>query len=978
MTLLEIERLNRRIAELLQSGGHPDAAPRLAEEFANICHAANLRLQQCESMIRANDRLQAIQLAESAPNLLDLIALLESPAAVEWRAFCQKNALPVAERIDARAVQVLNECYRQGISTDHPLYAAYRKATLTRNDTEALNALRSIARLNPSDANAAGELARMDAKVLAARVEHLATLLNGGDAAQVVGEIESIESFGFKTKPDGDIWRKAALVRCSVLIQEASKAQVAVQWKVTLSKIELVRRLQKELDLKLPAGELQQLAELEKWTQAEQEKDRLNREFAALLTELQRQIQKSEEKDTSARYVELPELRADYEALHKVWRALTDFTRPIPEDASAAFRKRSGLLEAEISRRMAVRRRAILAGAAAVLLIGAALIWLVLGQMKAHQFARDLRTSIAQRQTRVAEHLIDTARADKPLLHSGNVSAAVADTESFLAKEHSLLTNFNNSFTGLPTQLTGAADAAHVNAIARQLSETHAALNALSPDLKTENEPRVAQFDRQWQQYLAEAAGPVNEEFEQSVAAAEKLSARLDYRAPTETAAQLAALSGPVQKMNSYETDFKNIMPLRSDLLQRASAVQARFDAFHREWQKLEDGFASLKQARTFADYSGAISAMASSEFSSAPAAAAANNIRSLNPGEEIMLRSLLNATNPATWAFIKKGKSPTLMPEAVMPVEATLYLQLRDDPALNADHERYRFWLDSDGSRYQEWITSGTLDGSLGWKKIRAWTVEAGATHAVFSDHDYGFFNGQWKLSARETVSRLERLPQPADTAPFQKLDKVWTWIGEDRYNQPLLQVVDAVKKLSEGSPICRAYLICQFVKIMEFQPDDWGLTFCPSIRADVARIRSTVGGDISSGDWFVPSKIEAWSDKLDKVFSTEKTSSYQKEAEANLLLAQAAARDGLQFIGFAGLDGKPVFTTAQTPTEVWGYDAATKQPALVHDAALPLSPLFALPLSRAEYLARAGVDPASPIVADANALLPLFRANH
>src|SRR5262249_19839219 len=155
--------------------------------------------------------------------------------------------------------------------------------------------------------------------------------------------------------------------------------------------------------------ELQQLAELEKWTRAEQEKDRQNREFGALLNELQRQIQKSEEKDTSSRYVELPEMRADYEALHKVWRALTDFTRPIPEDATAAFRKRSGLLETEIARRMAVRRRTILAAATVALLIVAGLVWLVLGQMKARQFARDLKSAITDRQTRVAEHLLDTA-----------------------------------------------------------------------------------------------------------------------------------------------------------------------------------------------------------------------------------------------------------------------------------------------------------------------------------------------------------------------------------------------------------------------------------------------------------------------------------------------------------------------------------------------------------------------------------------
>ena len=137
MTLLEIERLIRRISEVLQPGGNPDAGSRAAEEFAAACQAANLRLQQCEAMIRANDRLQAIQLAETAPNLLDLLKLLEFSNATEWRAYCQRNSLPVAERIDSRAVQALNQCYAQGISTDHPLYAAFRKATLTRNDPEA-------------------------------------------------------------------------------------------------------------------------------------------------------------------------------------------------------------------------------------------------------------------------------------------------------------------------------------------------------------------------------------------------------------------------------------------------------------------------------------------------------------------------------------------------------------------------------------------------------------------------------------------------------------------------------------------------------------------------------------------------------------------------------------------------------------------------------------------------------------------------
>ena len=59
--------------------------------------------------------------------------------------------------------------------------------------------------------------------------------------------------------------------------------------------------------------------------------------------------------------------------------------------------------------------------------------------------------------------------------------------------------------------------------------------NALSPDLKTDNESRLNTFERQWQQFLSEAAVAVNKLFEQWVNNAEQQSLQLDYRAPIET-----------------------------------------------------------------------------------------------------------------------------------------------------------------------------------------------------------------------------------------------------------------------------------------------------------------------------------------------------------------------------------------------------------------------------------------------------------
>lgn len=976
MTLLETERLIRKMSELLQQGGNPDIAPKLAGDYAAACHAANLRLQQCEAMIKAGDRHQAIQLAETAPNLLDLITILEFRSADDWRGFCQQNALPAAERIDARSVHALNDCYAQGVTTDHPLYAAYRKAVLSRNDEEALQALQSITRLNPTDANASSELVRLDAKVFAARLEHLGGMLSSSEPALIVAAIEAIEAFGFKTQPDGETWRKAAIVRCGVLLEQATKLKTASQWMDALGKLDFIRRLQTELKLELSAADIKQLEILESWARGEQEKDRKNREFGTLLAELHYRVLQSEEKDTSARYVKLPELRDDYEALHKVWRSLTDFTRPIPEDATAAFRKRSALLDAEIARRTAIRRRTILVGSAVALVIGGVIVWFVLGQMKAREFAEQLHVAVSQRQARAAENLLERIRiSEKRLLSVGGVNAAVASAESFVTKERGLVANFEAAYAKLPTQLGGDPDAARVNAIADQLTSTRTALNALAPDLKTENEPRVTAFEKQWQQFLAEGGAVVNGLFEQWISNAERQCAQLDYRASIETAtAQIATLSGVMQKINDCETGFTNHVNLRSDLVQRAAAARAKFTTYDRELKKLDEGMAALTKARAISDYSSAINLMASSEFSSAPGASAATSIQSVGTSDEAALRSLLGATNAATWSFIKKGKPASLVPEIAMPAERAFLQRLSADPAVSASHQHYRLWLDRENTKSLEWITAGTFESSPGWKQIKAWTPSAAAASATFEDLDYGYFDGQWKLSPTQPIYRLEQVASLKEASAFGEIGLGKVWSGGSTYGKPALEILDAIKDSPEGSPVFRAYLFCCLVELMEFQPDAWGLSFCPSARAHAAQIRAIVGGQIASGDWFVPSKANNWSEKLNQLFTAAKSLSYTKQAAGNLALAQSTAKDGLRYVGFVGLDGKPIVTENPPPAEVWGYDGARTQPILISSSGMPLSPLFALPASRTEYLTKAGVSANAPTFG--NSLPPLFRA--
>src|SRR5687767_9140377 len=100
MTLVEMERLVRRIEEAMDAPPPPDALPRLAADYHATCRAAAQRLHQCAAMIGAGDEHQALQLAEAQPPLLDQLTLLAFRRSPAWRAFCRANHLPEPENFE--------------------------------------------------------------------------------------------------------------------------------------------------------------------------------------------------------------------------------------------------------------------------------------------------------------------------------------------------------------------------------------------------------------------------------------------------------------------------------------------------------------------------------------------------------------------------------------------------------------------------------------------------------------------------------------------------------------------------------------------------------------------------------------------------------------------------------------------------------------------------------------------------------------
>lgn len=981
MTLLETERLARKLAAAVNKAPEAAVALKLAEDFASVCRAVNLRLRQCEAMLNSGDVPQALQLAEAAPSLLDLITLLEFRESDTWRAYCHANRLPAAEPLDSRAVHRLNEAYAKGISTEDPLYRRYRKAVLMKNEEEARAVLRSITRLNPSDMNAATERARLDDKVLSEKLAVLSHAIDAATPAQVTHLVEAVEAGNFQSLPNGSEWRRAQRVRSAHLLALAEESRRGEDWRKALSHLELVQNLESECEFQLSPEEKKRFVPLKQWADAGLKRHLQDQEFAKHLTELTRLLTANEEKDTMARAVPLDEMKADYEGLHRVWRGIQDLARVVPEELNTRFRKRSSMLETEISRRTRRRVQAVAAAVAALLLAGGLAVWWGLTQFRARDFAAQLAAAEQSRQLRTAEKLIERIKgSEQRLLGVGALNVALAKAESFTNRERDLLKAFEDAFATLPENPAPGLSIAQIAATQKQFENAKELFAKIASDAQAEQQPRLTAFQNKWERTLAAESATLNADYETKLKRLEQDTPRLDYRADVEqTRRLLAGLSPLLAQLRETEGLFASNVTVRADLRQRRELAGTRVAAFEKELRGFDEAAKAMQQAKVFRDFATALEQLARSEFSASPLVATAKTRRVAELSDEALLQSLLCRSNAALAAYFKTYAQDKFVPSAAMPAEVSLVREIEAAAATGASLFRYRFTIRGVGGSALELLTAGQLGKAAVWQKIQAYKPADSPSRFLLRQTEYGFFKGQYRLSPTELLQSVEEIGACSETACAGELG-LDSLLASEAWRRPLLQVLDEVKGTTKGSPLFRAYVFTKLMDVMELQPESWGLAFCPAARAHREELRQLTGL-LQDGDWFAPTPAARLSKPLEDFFQSVRQVSYWKQAQALAAVARQTWESGVRLAGYVDVDGQPRLAGASAPTELWGFDSE-KSPALVFRSnaghltplrqPLTLSPLFALAQERSALLSRAGVNPKDKLFA--GHLPPLF----
>lgn len=974
MSILETERLVRRVRAVLRGEADHILGAKLAEDYTVISNAAQLRLRQCETMIQAGNKRQAVQLAEASPDLLNLITLIAFAETDQWRELCNGQGWPIPESLDDRAVRRLNECYNEGITSGDVLYRDYRRAMLKRHEEAALAVLKSIGRFNPDDKDTQEELSRLDARVLKLHLATLEKSLIDYDEQGVVRQAVQIEDFGFLRKPTGAVWQKAQLVRCSALLATLEGLQIANRWQDGTDLLEQVQNIIAGDKLNPPAEVAKRLKTASHWIAIE-------RELFSLITRLKQMLRESAERDLDGPKGSPNDWEAEHQELKRLWHDIELHGRSAPEELRSGYEQRCASLKRALvwHKRKRFRGLAFATLALAAILIVSA--WLWFGNSRSREYFAQIKELQKQRHVRAVATLLDRIRSEEgKMMVSPALRAAMAQADQFVSQEQTALKGYEQVFKTLPTQFTSLSNATLLAQSANTVAQATNLFSTLAPDLQTEQSPSFQGFTQRWAAFIGQREVSLNAQFAAALQEAEQVQARLDSQ-PDLTIArtEFKRLAGLLPAFGDMPDVASAGLLVRKELRARLDRCQAAVDSWSTAFGQHDSTVAELTKAQSKSAYDTAVQNLRKASLTNSPYVLSANNLDRFKMTDEFILQSLLFPSNSLAFQFLKQNPSPSFIARQVAPAERRLIETLATAPSMQAELRRYRFMQVPKGGSFS-WITLGAVAPVAGRSTIPAFCPEELAESFVLVPREFDSYGGYLRVAIgalKVPTSGLQNLtPGTTSGSALVSMEdaglcsetsaltpKLRTSLLNPQIPQHstcLLQALDELRDSRAGSPIFRAFLFIQLVQIAESQPEEWGVVFAPVVGRHCAELEKL---GIKLGDWFMGTKEATLGKSALESLDNLPKHSYRQQAQSIAAIGSEVLNAGLAYVGFVGLDGKPVLLRESPNTELIGIAVDSGRAMVVSRAVAgqktasqqrlqPLCPLFELGTRRAIIL--------------------------
>jgi hypothetical protein len=986
MTLIEAERLVRRLTDVLQHRAPEALARALAQDYAEACRGVAHRLEQCAAMLAQGDEAQALQLAEAPPPVLDLVTRLAFREAAEWRAYCLAANHPVADAFEGKFIRQLSEAYGKGLAPDHQLYREYREAVLRHQDARAVAALRAIVQRNPADAHAPRELERLQHRLLDATGERIATALAAGDAGRAVALVEEFESLNFPQRPAGETWQRAQQARCLAWLRAAQSARARHDWAATGTLLSALQVVRDEHALAFDAAAENALAELRGWAGECQRADTEDTKFARALLALQQMLNLSEEKQLSARAPGRRELRDDLEGIERKWREIEQFGRSVAAELTTRTRKTVALLRVQVARKDRLVRQLVVAGVALFAVLAGAASLALYAQRKAQDLGAELRHLAQARQVAAAQKLAQHIRTTEKSLAAGPALLSELErTDSFLAAERQRVSAGEDQLARLQElaaqDFTGPSPAQ----VAAQFKAAQQGVAALAEDWQPPLQTRLAGLEARWSEWLDQRRTLRETDFDQRLRQVQPVAAtELKYeRGPEAIRTTLERLEPDLRALEGLANAPLPQLRIGTPLVSQYASLQARVAALRDQLEKWDDITRRWQTPTTLEAYLESLQLLQASEFAAPEPKQLAQGVLTLNPGSATLLASLLLPNQPEAWNLFLRRPDGAWAPADIMPGERSRWNQLRDDENIH-NIVLCKLTVGAFHPTNRLVFTRGLLATNRFGRK----------TGPLYDPGESSEARQALAFKNREVHRlELEEVGPAPEAAVFKRvgLQDLLDARGGTNYAGSLLAILDRLNQETAGSPLLRAFLALRAQELLELRPADGGAAWAPALAVDRQRLLSLGADSIRSGDWLVPARIQELAGPLEAHFVQARKVSYLQQAKFQRELARRAVSAGWVLVGHAGTNGLPAVPAPSADgAELWGWTAAGKTPALLfryHAAerrhltvnpALPLTPLLVFRADRRQLLAQVRQALAVPAEELGSALPPLFEVAH
>jgi hypothetical protein len=980
MSLTQTERLIRKIEDLLGQPALEAQAAKLAHDYVELARAANRRLEQCATMIEAGEEIQALQLAETPPPLLNLITVLSFRQASEWRTHCQSHGLPFVEPFYDKFVRVLNQTYGKGIASDHPCYRDFRRAMMQNDDERALSILRVIVKLNPGDENTLEEFKRLEDKIVRGKLASLRGAMQGADAETPLKQLAELETSALPIPPNHPVWQEAQLLRCRQLLRKARELYQADAWQEAELVVEEVRALADRHRVALTPEDVADWERLEKWTSGQRQSFVHEQNFQRALSGLEYQVQSSQAKLRAGHGLGLAELQAEYDTLAKKWRELEGFGQAFDANLLSECQQICDRLEREI--RGKIKRKRLTAIGATVLslaaLVAAGFYAWDLNQQK--DLIRKCRVLAQERRVSETQKTLEAVPAR--VKSKSAVAETLGKADQFVSRELDLKRSFEQKLGALQAAQARNFDGALEQAQALKL-ECAQALERLAPEFQPEAKSKLLSLEQAWQRHLAALQPARNAEFSKALNDAEVALSGLDttngYAGISQSLPQARKAIAALDAMQNQPVPLDEALATRfADMTNRVSLAARTLE----DWDKSEPG-----QSRSLEDYLERLQRRARLPLATAAERDLIEVISRTQVSQPALLGGLLLPGQPGLWPSLTNlaALPERFTPDSPSPEEKAAYNRLCEDENM----ENIFFYRFIPNPRPDNTLRTNNVLARGDLRENRAGRL-AGLIYDPRAHPDALHFerytNSDWDYKRIEPLGLLQ------EAAAFQHRIRVRELIDSNtgRYQKSVLEVLDQINAETDrndasrySSPLFCGWLSMRVFELARLRPTDWGLQWCPSAAHHLQELEKWSADKIQSGDWMVPDRLRHGED-LQKCFDAVRGRSFQKEGIFLQRLARRACEAGFDFAGFVDAQGKPrALRPNVSRGEYWGWSAGSRTPALVFRTStegepcqppLAFSPLFALREDRRALLAQAANSAQTPISTMEQNLPPLF----